>query len=125
MRWFTIKDAITRLFFRRDAQPAGFPMPSEGSVLANITGRDSCRDGFHLLRRANYGAGNNAMFLGSQDQGRNFKQLPLPFSASAKEHGRQVGERQQVDPNVGNILFRSRSRAIPRTSAGSISTSAA
>jgi len=48
LRWFTIKDAVTRLFFLRDAQPAGFPKPLTGCVLANITsGRgtrpDRCR----------------------------------------------------------------------------------
>jgi hypothetical protein len=47
----------------------------------------------------------NAVFLSSQDQGRSFKQVPLPFSTGANEIGRQVGERLQVDPNVGNILF--------------------
>ena len=45
---FTIKDAITRLFFLRDAQPAGFPMPFQGCVLANIAGRGSCRDRLRL-----------------------------------------------------------------------------
>jgi endoglucanase len=39
LRWFTIKDAITRLFFLREAQPAGFPTPFNGCLLPNITGR--------------------------------------------------------------------------------------
>ncbi|SFV17701.1 hypothetical protein SAMN05216552_10716 [Pseudoduganella namucuonensis] len=47
----------------------------------------------------------NAMFMSSQDQGRSFKQVPLPFSTGANAIGRQVGERLQVDPNLGNVLF--------------------
>jgi hypothetical protein len=48
LRWFTIKDAITRLFFLRDAQPAGFLMPFKGCMLANITGRGTRRDRIRL-----------------------------------------------------------------------------
>jgi hypothetical protein len=36
LRWFTIKGALTRLFFLRDAQPAGFPKPFPGCVPVNI-----------------------------------------------------------------------------------------
>jgi hypothetical protein len=45
------------------------------------------------------------MFMSSQDQGRSFKQVQLPFSTGANEWARQVGERLQVDPNLGNVLF--------------------
>jgi len=39
LRWFTIKDATTPLFFLRDAQPAGIPTPFAGYVFDNITVR--------------------------------------------------------------------------------------
>ena len=62
---------------------------------------------FYLVAGANFGASadKKAMFMSSQDQGRSFKQVPLPFSTGANESGRQVGERLQVDPNLGNVLF--------------------
>ncbi|CAN7332846.1 hypothetical protein LJR289_001799 [Pseudoduganella sp. LjRoot289] len=47
----------------------------------------------------------NAMFLSSQDQGRTFKQMPLPFSTGANSEARHMGERLQVDPNLGNVLY--------------------
>ena len=47
----------------------------------------------------------NAVFMSSQNQGATFKQVQLPFSAGANQIGRQVGERLQVDPNLGNVLF--------------------
>ena len=65
----------------------------------------------YMVLGANYGhtpedrANLLAMFLSSQDQGRTFKQVLLPFSAGANEKGRQVGERLQVDPNLGTVLF--------------------
>ena len=40
------RDNAPRLFFLRDAQPAGLPMPFKGCVLANITGRGTCRGHF-------------------------------------------------------------------------------
>ena len=59
----------------------------------------------YMVAGSNFGTDKPAMFLSSQDQGRNFKQVPLPFSTGANEKGRQVGERLQVDPNAGNILL--------------------
>jgi hypothetical protein len=49
-------------------------------------------------------AGNGA-FLVSSDQGASFYTISLPFHVGANENGRNGGERLQVDPNEGNILF--------------------
>jgi len=42
-----------------------------------------------------------AVFMSSQDQGRTFKQVPLPFATGANSRARHMGERLQVDPNRG------------------------
>jgi hypothetical protein len=44
-------------------------------------------------------------FLSSSNQGASFTQVELPFTTGANEGGRQVGERLQVDPNNGAVLF--------------------
>jgi len=59
---------------------------------------------FYLIAGSAFDSGN-AVFMSSQDQGRNFKQVPLPFSAGANSTARHMGERLQVDPNQGNVLL--------------------
>ena len=49
--------------------------------------------------------GGNAAVLVSQDQGATFTAHPLGFRAGGNENGRNVGERLQVDPNLGTTLF--------------------
>ena len=49
--------------------------------------------------------GDKGTFLSSSNQGASFQQVPLPFSTGANMGGRQVGERLQVDPNNGTVLF--------------------
>jgi hypothetical protein len=41
----------------------------------------------YMVAGANFGTDKPAMLLSSQDQGRNFKQVPLPFSTGANEKG--------------------------------------
>ncbi len=43
--------------------------------------------------------------LVSSDQGAHFTAHPLGFRVGGNEDGRNVGERLQVDPNKGSILF--------------------
>jgi hypothetical protein len=49
--------------------------------------------------------GANGAVLVSFDQGKSFTPHPLTFRAGGNENGRNVGERLQVDPNLGTILF--------------------
>ena len=49
-------------------------------------------------------AGNGAILV-SSDQGKSFTAHPLSFRVGGNEDGRNVGERLQVDPNDGSVLF--------------------
>ena len=49
-------------------------------------------------------AGNGAILV-SSDQGKSFTAYPLSFRVGGNEDGRNVGERLQVDPNDGSVLF--------------------
>ncbi|GGA02724.1 sialidase family protein [Dyella caseinilytica] len=49
--------------------------------------------------------GSNGAMLVSSDQGAHFTAYPLSFRVGGNEDGRNVGERLQVDPNKGSILF--------------------
>ncbi|MBW8901782.1 MAG: exo-alpha-sialidase, partial [Massilia sp.] len=62
---------------------------------------------FYMIGGINFGNGidNKAVFLSSNDQGRTFSTLTLPFTTGGNEGGRQVGERLQVDPTFGSILL--------------------
>lgn len=48
---------------------------------------------------------DSGVVLVSNDKGNTFTQVPLGFSTGANQAARQTGERLQVDPNVGSILF--------------------
>lgn len=48
--------------------------------------------------------GNGAVLV-SSDQGATFTAHPLSFRVGGNDDGRQVGERLQVDPNLGSTLF--------------------
>jgi hypothetical protein len=59
----------------------------------------------YMVAGSYYWAGNGYLLI-SSDQGNTFpQQVQLPFSTGANWSGRQVGERLQVDPNLGSILF--------------------
>ena len=60
-------------------------------------------------------AGNGAMLV-SSDQGKSFTAYPLSFRVGGNENGRNVGERLQVDPNDGSVLFYGTSNAVYKTS---------
>ena len=47
----------------------------------------------------------NGAVLVSSDRGRSFTAHPLSFQVGGNEDGRNVGERLQVDPNDGSVLF--------------------
>ena len=47
----------------------------------------------------------NGAVLRSDDQGRHFAVTRVPFKMGGNEDGRSAGERLQVDPNDGRILF--------------------
>jgi hypothetical protein len=47
----------------------------------------------------------NASVLVSSDQGATFQSYPLTFRTGGNDDGRNAGERLQVDPNLGSILF--------------------
>src|SRR5579859_6803122 len=47
----------------------------------------------------------NGAVLVSYDQGKSFTAHPLSFRTGGNQDGRNVGERLQVDPNLGKILF--------------------
>ena len=47
----------------------------------------------------------NGAILRSADQGRHFELTRLPFQMGGNEDGRFAGERLQVDPNDGRVLF--------------------
>jgi len=49
--------------------------------------------------------GPNAVVLRSDDQGANWVKTDLPFKVGGNADGRGAGERLQVDPNQGSILF--------------------
>jgi hypothetical protein len=49
--------------------------------------------------------GANGAILVSSDQGAHFTAHPLSFKVGGNMDGRNVGERLQVDPNKGSILF--------------------
>lgn len=49
--------------------------------------------------------GSNGAVLVSADRGKTFTTYPLSFRAGGNENGRNVGERLQVDPNLGTTLF--------------------
>ncbi|GLQ87440.1 sialidase family protein [Dyella flagellata] len=49
--------------------------------------------------------GASGSILVSSDQGAHFTSYPLNFRVGGNENGRNVGERLQVDPNKGSILF--------------------
>jgi len=55
-------------------------------------------------------AGNGAILV-SSDQGKSFTAYPLSFRVGGNEDGRNVGERLQVDPNDGSVLFYGTSNA--------------
>ncbi|PTX90936.1 carbohydrate-binding protein [Opitutus sp. ER46] len=46
-----------------------------------------------------------AALLRSSDQGRSWTATPLPFRLGANEDGRSMGERLQVDPRQGGVLW--------------------
>jgi len=48
---------------------------------------------------------HNAALLRSSDQGATWSRTDLPFKLGGNEDGRSTGERLQVDPNKGSILF--------------------
>ena len=47
----------------------------------------------------------NGAILRSADQGKTFQKADVPFKMGGNEDGRGNGERMQVDPNNGNILY--------------------
>lgn len=49
--------------------------------------------------------GRNAALLRSSDRGATWSRTELPFKLGGNEDGRSTGERLQVDPNNGSILF--------------------
>ena len=55
-------------------------------------------------------AGNGAVLV-SSDQGKRFTAHPLSFRVGGNEDGRNAGERLQVDPNDGSVLFYGTSNA--------------
>ena len=48
--------------------------------------------------------GNGAMLI-SNDQGKTFMNVPLPFKNGANDSGRNAGERIAVDPNLPSIVY--------------------
>ena len=56
-------------------------------------------------------AGNGTVLV-SSDQGNSFTAYPLSFRIGGNEDGRNVGERLQVDPNDGSVLFYGTSNAV-------------
>jgi hypothetical protein len=67
--------------------------------------------------------GAKAAVLVSSDQGNSFTVHPLSFSVGGNEDGRQTGERLQVDPNLGNILFYGTSNEADQASTNGLWTS--
>ncbi|GAA0708016.1 carbohydrate-binding protein [Dyella marensis] len=57
----------------------------------------------------------NGAVLVSTDQGRSFTAHPLSFRVGGNEDGRNAGERLQVDPNDGSVLFYGTSNAVYST----------
>jgi len=47
----------------------------------------------------------NGTFLVSSDQGATFTSFPLNFHTGGNNNGRNAGERLQVDPNLGSVLY--------------------
>ena len=48
---------------------------------------------------------SNGAVLVSYDQGKSFSSHPLSFRTGGNQDGRNAGERLQVDPNLGTVLF--------------------
>jgi hypothetical protein len=57
----------------------------------------------------------NGAVLVSSDQGKSFTAHPLSFRVGGNEDGRNAGERLQVDPNDGSVLFYGTSNAVYST----------
>lgn len=77
---------------------------------ANQLGIDSIavdpRDSSRLyMMLGSYFWASQATFVSSSNQGASFTKVTMPFTVGANEGGRQVGERLQVDPNNGAVLF--------------------
>ncbi|SFS13852.1 hypothetical protein SAMN05216570_2959 [Dyella sp. OK004] len=68
--------------------------------------------------------GANGAMLVSSDQGAHFTAHPLSFRIGGNEDGRNVGERLQVDPNKGSILFYGTSNESNQASTNGLWTSA-
>jgi hypothetical protein len=49
--------------------------------------------------------GGPAAMLLSQDRGKTFRKIPMPFKMGGNDNGRGCGERLAVDPNLGSILY--------------------
>jgi hypothetical protein len=49
--------------------------------------------------------GSNGAMLLSDDQGATFTTVPLPIKLGSNDNGRNAGERLQVDPNLGTVLY--------------------
>jgi hypothetical protein len=62
----------------------------------------------------------NGAVLVSTDQGRSFTAHPLSFRVGGNEDGRNAGERLQVDPNDGSVLFYGTSNAVYSTANSNI-----
>jgi hypothetical protein len=65
----------------------------------------------------------NGAVLVSTDQGAHFTAHPLSFRVGGNEDGRNVGERLQVDPNKGSILFYGTSNAVSQAGTNGLWTS--
>lgn len=91
--WIPLNDQISRA----DAQLAG--------VLSLAV--DPANSNLLYLATGEYTAwwARNAALLRSADKGASWSRVELPFKLGGNEDGRSTGERLQVDPNKGSILF--------------------
>ena len=99
-RW----DAVTRTWTPLNDQLARADDQLMGVLSAAV---DPTNSNLLYLATGEYTAwwARNAAILRSADRGATWSRTELPFKLGGNEDGRSTGERLQVDPNKGSILF--------------------
>ncbi len=92
-RWIPLNDALDRNTYTY-----------LGVLSVGLDRNDTNRVYLETGMNTQWWAGNGAL-LRSTDRGATWTTIALPFKVGGNEDGRGCGERLQVDPNAGSILF--------------------
>jgi photosystem II stability/assembly factor-like uncharacterized protein len=91
--WIPLNDALGR----NDSQLTG--------VISLAPDPSNANNVYEAVGQYTESFGQNAAILYSTDQGNTWGRTNLPFRLGGNDDGREAGERLQVDPNKGSILF--------------------